>query len=175
MPSDFTIIQAVRQRFGDDDPEFTIDQEREAPFVGAAKDFPFRCPGVDSSQMAVLQFESLGVRAGSYQPFAVPQPPPRNIIRINDVDIPGGLTPATAEPSGRAVRSQQESQEFWKSHTLLVPANVLREENVLHIEAVKFGTTQNQANLDNFLIDNVVIHFKLATGTTRPPVVEGQF
>lgn len=168
MPSDFTIIQPVRQRFGDDDPEFSLPQELEAPFVGAAKDFRFECPGVDSSEMAVLQFESLGVRAGSFQPFVVPQPPPRNILRINDVDIPGGLTPATAERIGERV------QNFWKSHTLLVPANVLREQNVLHIAAVKFGLTTNQTNLDNFLVDNVVIHFKLRSGTTtQPPVVQG--
>jgi hypothetical protein len=168
MPSDFTIIQAVRQRFGDDDPEFSLPQELEAPFVGAAKDFRFLCPGVDSSEMAVLQFESLGVRAGSFQPFVVPQPPPRNIIRINNADIPGGLTPATAERVGGRV------QDFWKSHTLLVPGNVLREQNILHIEAVTFSRTSNQDNLDNFLIDNVVVHFKLRSRTTgRPPVLEG--
>ncbi|WP_153505714.1 hypothetical protein [Cumulibacter manganitolerans] len=168
MPSDFTIVQAVRQRFGDADPDFSLAQEVEAPFVGAAKDFPFVCPGVDSREMALLQFESLGVQAGSFQPFVVPQPPPRNILRINGVDIPGGITPAAAERMGGQV------QHFWKSHTLLVPADVLREQNVLHIAAVKYSLTTNQANLDNFIIDNVVVHFKLrAGGTSRPPVAHG--
>lgn len=168
MPSDFTVIQAVRQRFGDNDPELSLPQELEAPFVGAAKDYRFECPGVDTGEMAVLQFESLGVRAGSFQPFVVPQPPPRNIIRINGVDIPGGITPAPSERVGRLV------QDFWKSHTLLVPENALRQRNVLHIEAVRFSLTTNQGNLDNFLIDNIVIHYKLRSGLTpQPPVVEG--
>lgn len=97
----------------------------------------------------------------------MPPPRPRNILRINHVDIPGGLTPATAERVGGPV------QNFWKSHTLLVPANVLREKNVLHIEAVTFSLTTNQTNLDNFLIDNVVIHFRLRSGTARQPPVLG--
>ena len=93
MSSDFTVIFAVRQRFGDSDPEFSLPQELEAPFVGASKEFAFACPGVDSTEMAVLQFESFGIGAGTFQPFVVPQPPPRNVIRINGTDLPGGLTP----------------------------------------------------------------------------------
>jgi hypothetical protein len=166
MPSDFTIIQAIRQRFGDSDPEFDVPQEQEAPFVGVAKDFPFSCPGVDSSQMAVLQLESFGVRAGSFQPFVV-QPPPRNIIRINGVDLPGGITAGAAESVGSS------RQNFWKSHTLLVPANVLREQNVLHIEAVRFPLTTNQNNLDNFIIDNIAIHFKLRGSVIVGGVLQG--
>ena len=40
--------------------------------------------------MAVIQFESLGVQAnGQLGPFS---PNARNILRINGVDIPGGIT-----------------------------------------------------------------------------------
>lgn len=163
MASDFTVIQAVRQRFGDEDPEFSLPQELEAPFVGAAHEYRFRCPGVDPGEMAILLFESLGVRAGSFQPFVVPQPPPRNILRVNGVDIPGGITPASVEDVGR-------SQAFWKSHTLLVPNGILREDNVLRIEAVRFPTTTNQRNLDNFIIDNVVIHFKTRARNEGPVI-----
>jgi hypothetical protein len=156
MSSDFTVILAVRQRFGDSDPELSLPQELEAPFVGASKEFAFACPGVDSTEMAVLQFESFGIRAGTFQPFVVPQPPPRNVIRINGTDLPGGLTPGPEEKISDGVR-----QNFWRTHSLLVPANVLRERNVLFVEAVRFRLTSNQQNLDNFIIDNVVVHYKV--------------
>jgi hypothetical protein len=159
MSSDFTVVLAVRQRFGDSDPEFGLPQELEAPFVGVSKEYAFACPGVDSAQIAVLQFESFGIRAGTFQPFVTPQPPPRNVIRINGVDIPGGLTPGPEEKIGDRTR-----QNFWRTHSLLVPANVLREQNVLFVEAVTFPLTSNQQNLDNFILDNVVVHYKLRAG-----------
>jgi hypothetical protein len=82
---------------------------------------------------------------------------------VNGVDIPGGITPASVEDVGR-------SQAFWKSHTLLVPGGILREDNVLRIEAVRFPTTTNQRNLDNFIIDNVVIHFKTRVKDEGPVI-----
>jgi hypothetical protein len=145
MPSDFTVIQSVRQRFGDE----TLEQaavEKQAPFVGASKDFPFACPRVDRTAEAVLQFESRGVQSGYYDER------PRNIIRINGVDLPGGITP------GPHYTLNSTQMGLWKSHTLTVPANVLGEQNVLHIEAVKAETLNLQ--LDNFVIDNVVVFYK---------------
>jgi hypothetical protein len=59
MANDFTIIMAVRHRFGDDIPdrmgEDGVDQnvDFQAPFVGRVGEFPFSCPNVDSSQGAV--------------------------------------------------------------------------------------------------------------------------
>jgi len=166
MPCDFTVIQAVRQRFGDSDPEGEIPQEQEAPFVGLAKDFPFNCPAVASSQVAVLQFESFAVDAGRLQVF-IPNRP-RNIIRINGVDLPGGLTPGLS----RSI-STNTHEGIWKSNTLLVPANVLRQQNVLHIEAVRIPLTSNQNNIDNFIIDNVVVFFKQGRQTAGGVVTGG--
>src|SRR5437868_12001822 len=49
MPSDFTVIEPVRQRFGDQNVREGEQQfEREAPFVGQSKDYPFPCPDVAS-------------------------------------------------------------------------------------------------------------------------------
>jgi hypothetical protein len=153
MPSDFTVIQSVRQRFGDEVGEEEL-VEKQAPFVGASKDFPFSCPSVDRTSAAVLQFESRGVQSGYYDEL------PRNIIRINGIDIPGGITP------GPFWRTESRQMGLWKSHSLIVPANVLREQNVLHIEAVPIPSLL--LHLDNFIIDNVVVFFK-----TRASLVGG--
>ena len=79
-----------------------------------------------------------------------------NILQINGVDVPGGMTrdPVAAEVAVREM-------PLWNTHSLLVPPNVLKEENVLHIESVRIPQA---ACLDNFIIDNVVLFFK-----TGPP------
>jgi len=149
----FTVIQEVRQRFGDEVGE-EEPVEKQAPFVGQSKDFPFACPSVDRASAAVLQFESRGVQSGYFDEG------PRNIARINGTDIPGGITP------GPYWRSEGRQMGLWKGHSLIVPANVLREQNVLHIEAVPVPSLR--LHLDNFVIDNVVVFFK-----TRGSVVGG--
>jgi len=149
MPSDFTVIQSVRQRFGDARADLAeITEELEAPFVGQSKEFPFSCPNVVIGQTAVLQFESLAVSAGQRQGLA------RNILQINGVDIPGGIT------AGATVSVGGQRLPYWKAHLLTVEPNVLREQNVLRIEAVNqpFGPG---LTLDNFIIDNIVITFKI--------------
>ena len=158
---DFTVIQAVRQHFGDSnvrDSAFTKGSEalleQEAPFVGQSKDFPFSCPRVDASQMAVLQFESLSTTAGKHYPLSPEFSGKRNIIKINGVDIPGGISNAPYVISSEIV------WHFWKTHSLLVPDNVLRYAgNVLHIEAVQIPISGGRT-FDNFMIDNVVVFFK---------------
>lgn len=158
---DFTVISAVRQRFGDSNVidsghpaggEFPLEQE--APFVGQSKDFQFSCPKVDSGQMAVLQFESLAVTAGGQYPFSPAFSGKRNIIRVNGVDIPGGITNAPY------VEAVERIWHFWKTHSLLVPANVLRNDgNVLHIESIQIPISGG-FTFDNFIIDNVIVLFK---------------
>jgi len=153
MASDFTIIQAVRQRFGDGPPtQFEVYFENDAPFVGRAKDFPFSCPNIDLKAMGLLQFESLGVTAGGITNYGNA----RNILQINGNDIPGGITP------GPAIEDLSEKYPLipiWKSHSLIVPQYVLREENVLHIEAVKMAIAIEET-YDTFIIDNIVVFFK---------------
>jgi hypothetical protein len=150
MATDYTVIQAVRQRFGDspsgklgrpgmDWGEYPV--ESEAPFVGASKDFSFNCPSVDRSQWGILQFAALGVSDHD------------NVIQINGVDVAGGIGVGPSWPY------LHPHVPLWNMHSLLVEGRTLREQNVLHIES----SPDADGNLDDFLIDNVVIWFK----TTR--------
>ena len=154
MAVDYTVIMSVRQRFGDNKKEDGLNLiETEAPFVGQAKDFPFPCPSVDRSQPAVLQLESLGVSF-------------RGILQINGVAIFGGLTAGPGvlnSPVGGGLTPT------WKTHSLIVQENVLLDQNVLHLEAV--STTDG--NVDDFVIDNVVIHFKTRRAGPIGPVDGG--
>jgi hypothetical protein len=61
VASDYTIIMSVRHRSGDAkaDPG-EHDADWQAPFVGAAGDFSFSCPNIDTAQGAMLQFEYRG-------------------------------------------------------------------------------------------------------------------
>jgi hypothetical protein len=172
VPMDFTAIVAVRQRFGDSNvmdsafpkgSEFPLEQE--APFVGQSKDYPFSCPKVDASQMAVLQFESLSVTAGGQYVFSPEFSGKRNIVRINGTDVPGGIT------NSPYVQAVERIWHFWKTHSLLVPANVLRDEgNILHIESIEIPISGG-FTFDNFIIDNVIVLYKTrADGVLDPGV-----
>jgi hypothetical protein len=167
MPCDFTIILPVRQRFGDSNVRDALGSrgevplEQEAPFVGVSKDFSFACAGVDPSQMAILQFESLGVYAGLQYVFAPSFSGKRNIVRVNGIDIPGGITNAPFVEKGNQI------WHFWKTHSLLIPAGVLRDQrNILHIESIQIPITGGPPTFDNFIIDNVVVLFKSRAAVT---------
>jgi hypothetical protein len=58
---------------------------------------------------------------------------------------------------------------MWKTHSLLVPANVLRQENVLFVESIT-GSSGSDAHRDNFILDNIVVFFKTrrSGGTVNP-------
>jgi hypothetical protein len=159
MAVDYTVIQPVRQRFGDpqfpDTTDLEFPVELEAPFVGYAKEFPFSCPNVDSSQMAVLQLESLGLSARGRGTEEYHR---SNILMINGTDVPGGLTPGAMT----YMEADDLWMPYWKAHCLLVPAGVLKEESILYVESVKFSTGPG-ISYDNFIIDNVVLFFKTRT------------
>jgi hypothetical protein len=168
---DFTVIQAVRQRFGDSNVvdsggagEFPLEQE--APFVGQSKDYQFSCPKVNPSQMAVLQFESLSVTAGGQYVFSPAFSGKRNIIRINGTDVPGGISNSPyVEAVGRI-------WHFWKTHSLLIPPHVLHDEgNTLHIESIEIPISGGRT-LDNFIIDNVIVLYKTRVDGVLDPGVQ---
>ena len=146
MSADFTVIQPYRQRFGDQrtDMEDTL-AEQDAEFVGLSKSFVFACKGVAGSEPAVLQFETLGVST----PLSFQSLRPRNILRINGSDIPGGIT--------------QGEGMYWKTHSLVVPGDVLREDNVLYIECPVMAR-EHTIHYDDFIIDNITIMYKMRTG-----------
>src|SRR4029453_3633396 len=139
MAVDFTVIQAVPQRFGDATPDRSEGLvETEAAFIGKSKDFPFSSPNLLGGGWGVVNFRSRRVPAVA--DFGLGN---ANILQINGVDIPGGMTrdPVAAEVAVRQM-------PLWTNHSLLVPPNVLKEENVLHIESVRIPQA---ACLDNFI------------------------
>jgi hypothetical protein len=148
MALDFTVVITVRQRFGDSD-EDDVGQETIAPFVGAEKSYDFRCPNVDSRQQAILLFQCMGANI-------------QNNLEINGQQIFGGI-PSSVEgitipdPAVLLFRAQ------WNGNIMLIHEGVLRENNVLRIQAAELDD-----GLDNFIIDNLVVVFK-----TRPAVVGG--
>jgi len=147
MPMDYTVIQAVRQRFGASDlggPPGEAAVFGNAPFVGRSKEFHFDCPSVSPDDMAVLQFTSVGIdvddRAGRSP----------STLRINGVDVAGGLHVGPAS----------ERYPLWTTQLLLVPQVTLAEHrNVLFIEAAHAPAFINEY-VDSFVIDNVVIFYK---------------
>ena len=149
MGMDYTVIIASRKRFGDNKIEDS-DIETEAPFFGLAEEFPFTCPNVNRAQRAVLQFESQGV--GN-----------RNVVTINGTDIAGGITPGPVEVDGP--QTSTGPMALWKSHCLIVPADLLNDQNVLRIESTKkpLGVT-----FDDFVIDNAVVFFKTRDQVVTP-------
>jgi hypothetical protein len=160
MSSDFTVIQPVRQQFGDTQKPDGLDFN--APFVGLSKEFSFLCPSVDPRQMAVLQFESLGVLSGllGKNGWDV-NPNKRNILRINGVDVPGGITP------GPYLKFSDTRCSLWKSHTLVVAGGILKERNTLYVEAIPSHIFPEHYH-DNFILDNIVIFYKTTANSLAP-------
>ncbi|MCP3962388.1 MAG: hypothetical protein GY719_31480 [bacterium] len=149
MPLDFTVVQAVRQRFGDSiADEFEFDRETEAPFVGAAKDFPFECPNIDRSQDAILQFQSLGVSHRN------------SVLQVNSTKVFGGLSTSVdfARDDIKVFVVQR-----WATHHLLLQPGLLRNNNVLRIESRRHATG-GSSGIDNFVIDNITVLFKTRRG-----------
>jgi hypothetical protein len=148
MGSNFTVIQFQRQHFGNQPASFN-DVEPDVPFVGRAKDFVFDCPNVNPDETAVLLFES---RAVSHR---------ENILQINGVQVFGGL-PVTP------------SRDMWNGNVLLVePHHGLREtSNVLRVES-RDATGGVGADIDDFIIDNVVIAYKIKSARRVLQVTDG--
>lgn len=143
MALDFTVVFSVRQRFGDTKND-DLGLETEAPFVGADKEYPFSCPGVDPSQQAILLFQCSGANA-------------QESMEINGQQIFGGIPASVAPfipPPGSSAQSIFLAQ--WNGNVMLVHPGVLQVNSVLRIRAKDLG----DGNLDNFIIDNVVVVFK---------------
>jgi len=146
MALDFTVVITVRQRFGDDDVE-DRGLETDAPFVGAQKDFEFHCPNVDPRQQAILLFQCQGTSD-------------QQSMEINGRKVFGGIPQAIdifTLPDGRIASHAQ-----WNGNVMLIEPGVLREDNVLRIQAGAFGDD----NLDDFIVDNLVVVFKTKPGLT---------
>jgi hypothetical protein len=138
MASDFTVIRAVRARFGDSTGD--LAGESDAPNVGTAEDFTFDCPRVNLNEMAVLEFESIDVTVEG------------NIMSVNGTALSAPLRKST----GFADTTR------WTANIVLIDKGVLKPTgNVLHVEARNDagGTTGNR---DDFILDNIVVFYKTA-------------
>ena len=148
MATNYTVVLFSRQHLGNEAGVFN-DVEPNVAFVGSAKDFPFDCPGINTAEAAVLMFQSRDV---DHQ---------RNILRVNGVDVFGGLPASPA-------------RDEWNGNILLVePHHQLKATgNVLRVEARRTdgGST---GDVDDFILDNVVIMYKTLDVVPQPPTATG--
>lgn len=168
MVASFTVITHVRQHFGNKSDTFsqfpfstTIDDfvgglapsgVGSAPFVGATKDFAFDCPRVNRGATAVLMFQSLGVQHEG------------NVLEINPDTVPqpsvfGGIPVIPNAPG---------TLPTWSANVMLVRPTVLRETgNVLRIASRPLRGAPG-AELDDFVIDNIVLMYTERDGSVGP-------
>jgi hypothetical protein len=148
MATNYTVVLFSRQHFGNEAGVFN-DVEPDVAFVGRARDFPFNCPGINTTQAAVLLFQSRDV---DHQ---------RNIFRVNGVDVFGGLPASPA-------------RDAWNGNILLVERHhqLKATGNVLRVEARRAdgGST---GDVDDFIIDNVVIVYKTLDVVAEMPTATG--
>ena len=144
MATNYTVVLFSRQHLGNEAGVFN-DVEPNVVFVGRAKDFPFDCPGINTAEAAVLMFQSRDV---NHQ---------RSILRVNGVDVFGGLPASPA-------------RDEWNGNILLVERHHQLKEtgNVLRVEARRAdgGST---GDVDDFMLDNVVIMYKNARRCPSAP------
>ena len=150
MATNFTVILFQRQHFGNEPGSFN-DIEPNVPFAGSAKDFSFDCPGVNPGETAFLMFQSRDV---DHQ---------RNIFQVNGVDVFGGLPASPA-------------RDAWNGNILLIePDHQLRATgNVLHVES-RNSNGGSGNDIDDFIIDNVVIVYKIPDLSWTLPAATGNF
>ena len=150
MATNFTVILFQRQHFGNQ-PRIFNDIEPDVPFAGSTKDFAFDCPGINPSETAFLIFQSRDVDHR------------RNIFQINGVGVLGGLPASPA-------------RDAWNGNILLIePRHQLRATgNVLHVESRNSSGGPGD-NIDDFIIDNVVIMYKIPDFPWTLPAATGDF
>jgi len=143
MASDFVVIFNDRLHFGSHpgyfEDETIFRAERLEPgitFVGAQKTILFDTPDIDLNQPAVLMYQSFDVTLA------------RNVIRLNDADLCGGIPVS----SGRGE---------WKSNlSVLEPGSVIKDQaNELFVET-RGETDDPEINRDNFILASAVILYK---------------
>lgn len=165
MSLDFTVVINVRQRFGDNKGD-SERLEAQAPFQGLQRDYEFVCPKVDSSQTAVLLFQTMGVDLNI------------NILQVNGQRVFGGIPVGGSDRdhltrvdhTGNVPPSTLDlSRSVWNANVMLITPRVLRESNVLHIESVP----NDDGNADDFIVDNVVVLFKTRVSNTPGDVFNG--
>ena len=148
MATNYTVVLFSRQHFGNQAGVFN-DIEPGVAFVGRAKDFSFDCPGINTAEAAVLMFQSRDV---DHQ---------QNILRVNGVDVFGGLPASPA-------------RDAWNGNILLVERHhqLKATGNVLRVEARR-ADGGSDGDVDDFILDNIVIVYKTLDVVVQLPTAAG--
>ena len=149
MATSYTVVLLSRQHLGNDAGVFN-DVEPNVVFVGPAKDFLFDCPGINAAEAAILVFQSRDV---DHQ---------QNILRVNGVDVFGGLPASPA-------------RDTWNGNILLVERHhhLQTTGNVLRVEARR-SDGSSTGDVDDFILDNVVIMYKTLDVVSQLPAATGE-
>jgi len=159
MALDFTVVTAVRQRFGESnviDDAWNIGLEADAPFVGLEKIFEFDCPDVNPGESAILLFESQGVDV-------------RQTLEINGQQVFGGL-PFT--PLSAPLTASARGWAAWTGNVMLINPGMLQSQaNVLRIASTAtLLPLDDGGRIDSFVVDNMVVVFKtVGSRSIAPP------
>ena len=102
---DYTVIMPVRQHFGDepgsyDFPFAGMTTLNQVPPFDPRPEWLFDCPNVDSSQPAILMFESIGVDHD------------RNQFEIKRTTIAGGVP---ISPTSDHLVRQRDARGYWNA------------------------------------------------------------
>lgn len=143
MASEFIVVFDDRLHFGshpgcfDDTTIYELEQLGPGvKFVGAERTISFETPDIDLQQPAVLMYQSFDVTL------------PRNIFKLNDVEIPGGI-PVTSRRG-----------EWTSNLSALAPGSIIKDQaNKLFIEA-RGETDDPDTNRDNFVLTSAVVLYK---------------
>jgi hypothetical protein len=146
---DYTVIMPVRQHFGDepgsyDFPFAGMTTLNQVPPFDPKPEWLFDCPNVDSSQPAILMFESIGVDHD------------RNQFEINGTPIAGGI-PISA------------TSDHWSGNVMLVSARTLTSQENFLLVVSHDERGSNLGNQDDFGLDNIVILYKTIPWWRRLP------
>lgn len=145
MASDFIVVFNDRLHFGshsgcfNDTAVYRVERlEPGVSFVGPNKTFLFETPGIDLQQPAILMYQSFDVTL------------PRNVIKVNDAAIPGGI-PVTSTRG-----------EWTTNLSVLAPGCLIKDRaNKLFIEA-RGETDEPEANRDNFVLTSAAVVYKIS-------------
>lgn len=148
MATTYTVVLFSRQHLGNA-PGLFDEAEPDVVFAGPVKEVPFACPGVDAAETALLMFQSRDVDHR------------RNVLRVNGVDVFGGLPVSPA-------------RNAWNGNILLLePHHQLRASgNVLRVEA-RTSDGGSTGDVDDFILDNVVIVYKAIDAVPSLPAATG--
>lgn len=142
-----------KHHFGND-PDWLSHLEPE--WAEQQKTYTFYTLNVDSTQHAVLMFQSIDVDHD------------QNALRINDTEIPGAIRRVTVPEEHYRQGSPYKKSVDWHGNIVLVPPNTLRHDppNQLTIRSLN-ENGEATGDIDDFVIDAVVLFYQTTEDTSE--------